>query len=322
MNNIYIIILLLVIIVIIFLLNKNDNFYSLTEDITAKNIKASGNITASGNIDISGNINAKNITAFNDIGTWDGQGGFVATNSYMDVHGGPQNIRTAIGFGTIDNTTWGGDWAPQDLTITAKNVNTTGGINSQGIITAKKFVSTDGTSDLPLSREAIQNIASVYNNNNLRATNINASNNLAVTNTIYTRDLNVDNNLATKGTIYAQSDLNVDNNLAIKGNTFAQSDLYVEKNLSTKGTTFTNYLNVTKNIDANGVINANGGFKTPLDMTEINAEGGKIGGGKVVIDNGFSGNKVSCPNGYYVSGISQTNIASEFVPICRKLPGY
>jgi hypothetical protein len=48
MNNIYIIILLLVIIIVIFLLNKNDNFYSLTEDITAKNITASGTITFPG----------------------------------------------------------------------------------------------------------------------------------------------------------------------------------------------------------------------------------------------------------------------------------
>jgi len=240
--------------------NKNEHIDTISDNLTAKNI------TSSGNIDISGNIRAKSITTINDIGTWDGKSGFVATNSYMDVHGGPKNIRTAIGFGTIDNTTWGGDWAPQDLTITAKNVNTTGGINSQGVITAKKFVSSDGSSALgPLSNEAIQNIGSVYNNNNFRATDITATGNLAGI-TTYTNDLNVNNNLATKGTIYTR-DLNVDNNLATKGTVYT-NDLNVANNLATKNTIYTTDLNVNNNLATKGTIFANDVQTNSLHLTD------------------------------------------------------
>jgi hypothetical protein len=281
MNNIYIIILLLVIIVVIFLLNKNDNFYSLTEDITAKNIKASGSI------DASGNMTATNMTTT--------QGVFVGNGLHV-----------------------------------------TGNVNTSGVVTAKKFVSADGTSDLPLSREAIQNIASIYNKDNLSATNINASGNMTATNMTTTQGVFAGNGLHVTGNVDATGNISIwDGKKGFKATLDDMSILGGPNNMQTRialgridntlygGTWEPQDLTITAknlkasgNITANGVINANGGFKTPLDMTTVD-------GGQVGLWAGNDGHSVRCPNGYYVAGFDQpTHSDKAFRSICRKLPGY
>jgi hypothetical protein len=173
MNNIYIIILLLVIIVIIFLLNKNDNFYSSTEDITAKNITASGTIKSSISSPEGGSISLLNPS----------KTGAGVTNDWTIY-----NMKSHPGYEPgLNFWRYNADKNHPGPSVTFNdngNVRMTNDLNIGGVVTAKKFVSADGTSDLPLSREAINNIASVYNSGNLTATNINASNNISATGSI------------------------------------------------------------------------------------------------------------------------------------------
>jgi hypothetical protein len=157
MNNIYIIILLLVIIIVIFLLNKNDNFYSLTEDITAKNITTSGDINTN-KINVNDSMNFK-------IGK-------------SVLQGSPNVGDISWGDGTGWRLNMGKAGAPTMQVYDSGTVQVNGELKSD-VITAKKFVLADGSSSSgSKSTEAIQNIASVYNTNNLSATNINATNNL------------------------------------------------------------------------------------------------------------------------------------------------
>ena len=158
--------LILAIIVIVFLWflqkNKNEHIDSNVDNITAKNITATGLITSNTGI------------VANNIGI--GKSALGGSPNWGDINWG-------------DGTGWklnmGHSGKPTMEIYDNGTVRVNGDIGATGIVTAKKFVSSDGsTSSGPLSNEAIQSIASVYNKDNLTATNINATGNLTAANII------------------------------------------------------------------------------------------------------------------------------------------
>jgi len=174
MNNKYIVFLILAVLVIVFLWNKNEHADTTTDNITAKNIKASGNIEGV-NIDASGYIQST-------ISSLEG-GTFYLKNPSKTGAGSTNNwaiLNTKAPTYTPGLTFWRYN-ADGKHPGPAVIFNDNGNVDVVGVVSAKKFIST-GDPNLPLSNEAIQNIGSVYNNNNLTATNITATNSITSSN--------------------------------------------------------------------------------------------------------------------------------------------
>jgi len=174
MNNKYILFILLIIIVIVFMWNKNEHADTITDNITAKNINANGIITASKSIDAGGHIKST-------ISSPEGGNIFLVnpskTGSGSTSDWGILNMKAphAQGLNFLRYNADGKNPGPSVIFNDNGNVNMSNDLAVGGIVTAKKFVSTDDSSSAPLSNEAIQNIASVYNKDNLTATNIKAT---------------------------------------------------------------------------------------------------------------------------------------------------
>ena len=269
MYNKYTVFLILAILVIVLLWNKNEHIDTTTDNLTAKNITASGSTTlnvpftvidASGvkHLEIGKKPDGyKYVQTVDDV--WMNGGRLIMNGGGLTMKGGPLNVNGPTlftkdvdhqgsvhfgGFGTdtylpasdgrnyirgptnIDGATlftkdvdhrgsvpfggFGTDTylpagdgrnyirGPTNMdgdTLFTKSATINGGLTVGGIVTAKKFVSTDGASGSPLSNEAIQTIASVYNKDNLTATNINATNSintptLSATNITASGDIN------------------------------------------------------------------------------------------------------------------------------------
>ena len=171
MNNKYIVFLILAVLVIAFLWNKNEHADTTTDNITAKNINANGIITASKSIDAGGHIKST-------ISSPEGGNIFLVnpskTGSGSTSDWGILNMKAphAQGLNFLRYNADGKNPGPSVIFNDNGNVNMSNDLAVGGIVTAKKFVSTGDSSSTPLSNEAIQNIASVYNKDNLTATNI------------------------------------------------------------------------------------------------------------------------------------------------------
>jgi len=182
----------------------------------------------------------------------------------------------------------------------------------------------------PLSNEAIQTIASVYNKDNLTATNINATGTLNVGNGANKFQLiqfmQDGNSVLSILPLKPDGTLNWDNNFILGGG--GNKNIWTNKNITT-----TEAINATGNISGGGLIaekdayikgvlavggqlNAAGGFKTPLDMNIAY-------GGSILLNDKGKGNKATCPNGYYMAGIEQDKDSPSWALYlqCRKLPG-
>jgi len=215
---------ILVIIFLYILQNKNEHADTTTDNITAKTINASGDVNTAGNINTSGEMSTFGVGG-KDKNKW-----VLYTPLGVD--------RTQMYFAPrkADNSDW--DWGGS--TSFEKN----GNVNFSGVLTAKKFVSADGSSSGPLSNEAIQSIASVYNKDNLTATNITATNNLDVVGNIGTKNnLNVAGNIDTKNNLTVAGDLYITgklrsptNNINLVSPTGRIFQLEVGDNPNTNGT--------------------------------------------------------------------------------------
>jgi len=286
--------------------NKNEHIDSNLDNITAKNI------TTSDSINVGTNLGKLKIgTGSISFGNGDGYGLSLGKAGSPTLTIWDNNWITAKG--TLDAQ----EISAHTLTATGPiggwDVNAKNNINAGGIVTAKKFVSTDGSSSGALSNEAIQNIASVYNKDNLTATNINA------TNGINTPTLSAKN-------ITTSDSINVGSNLGkLKLGTgsisFGNGDGYglsLGKESSPSMIVYDNkWTSVNGTLDVNGgPVNANGGFKTPLDMTRVNAKMMNL-----YSDTGYDDS--FCPDGYYMYGVSKASFGrgTTFDPACRKLPG-
>ncbi len=85
-------------------------------------------------------------------------------------------------------------------------------ITNKQTFTQNKKESLDSTTSIPvLSNEAIQSIASVYNNQNMQVTNLNATNNTNL------NTLNVKNNMNVSGTILSSGNILSNNNINASG---------------------------------------------------------------------------------------------------------
>ena len=287
MNNSYIIFILLVILIILFMRNKNEHADTTTDNLTAKNI------TTSDSINVGTNLGKLKLgTGSISYGNGDGYGLKLGKEGSPTLTVYDNNWITAKG--TLDAQ----EISAHTLTATGPiggwDVNAKNNINAGGIVTAKKFVSTDGSSGSPLSNEAIQNIASVYNKDNLTATNINATGGLNSTGTTHFTGYGTDSWLPyTDGHNYIRGPTHLDGPIV-------------------------------------SVINATAGFKTPIDLKEVESTcpGGHMGcknpdsPGRICLHASWNGSKVRCPDGYYVAGFDQrTETGLDFYPICRKLPG-
>jgi len=246
MNNNYTVFLILAVLIIVFLWvsqKKNNEYIDInTDNITAKNITASGNISTSANLDAIGNISTKNnlivagnINSSGSIST----AGNISTGGEGSTFGvGGKNqwmLYTPLGVGRTqmyfaprkaDNSDW--DWGGS--TSFEKN----GNVNFSGVLTAKKFVSADGSSSGPLSNEAIQSIASVYNKDNFTATNITATNNLSAVGNIGANgnldaigNISANGNISTNANLDAIGNIETKNNLKVKGNANVLANVYV-----------------------------------------------------------------------------------------------
>jgi len=186
----------------------------------------------------------------------------------------------------------------------------------------------------PLSNEAIQSIASVYNKDNLTATNINATGTLNVGNGAnkfqIIQFMQGDTSSLSILPLKPDGTLNWDNNILLRGG--KDNNIWTNKNITT-----TESINATGNILGGGLIaekdayikgvlsvggqlNAPGGFKTPVDMTVRNANGW------LALYNAADtrGRKTMCDDGYYVAGFIQDATSPQYAvyPQCRKLPGF
>ena len=192
------------------------------------NVNFSGGLTAKGNISTTGNINTSG-----EMSTF-GVGGKNKWVLYTPL--GVDRTQMYFAPRKADNSDW--DWGGS--TSFEKN----GNVNFSGVLTAKKFVSADGSSSGPLSNEAIQSIASVYNKDNLTATNITATNNLDVVGNIGTKNnLNVAGNIDTKNNLTVAGDLYITgklrsptNNINLVSPTGRIFQLEVGDNPNTNGT--------------------------------------------------------------------------------------
>jgi len=289
-NNLYNF-LIIAILIIAFLLtlqkNKNEHIDTIPDNLTVKNI------TTSDSINVGTNLGKLKLgTGSISYGNGDGYGLKLGKEGSPTLTVYDNNWITAKG--TIDAQ----EISAHTLTATGPiggwDVNAKNNINAGGIVTAKKFVSTDGSSGSPLSNEAIQSIASVYNKDNLTATNINATGGLNSTGTTHFTGYGTDSWFPfTDGHNY------------IRGPTHLDGP-------------------IVSNINVTGSIDAKGGFKTPIDLTEVNATGGKNpdSPGRVGLWADWKGSKVRCPDKYYVAGFDQRgDTGMDTYPICRKLPG-
>jgi hypothetical protein len=93
------------------------------------------------------------------------------------------------------------------------NVNMKNDLTVDGVINAKNIILKEGS--LPLSREAIQNIASIYNKDNLSVTNLTAANNLNVGGNMWTTNLSATKNIDAIDTISTGKKLIAGNELCI-----------------------------------------------------------------------------------------------------------
>jgi hypothetical protein len=172
--------------IIIFLLyNKSEGFATNTEAVNNTNINGTSiNVT-----DSSGNNYFKTFNlGYGPVTQFNGQ--IAATNiNANNINGTSINVTDSSGNNYFKTFNLGyGPVTQFNGQIAATNINANN-INASGDVTAKRFISTDGSS----SSEAIQNIASVYNNNNLKVTNISATGGLSAgsvnTGKLYSSDI-------------------------------------------------------------------------------------------------------------------------------------
>ncbi len=284
-SNQQILIIIIIGIIVIFLLyNKSEGFTNtpIPPLLTATNMEAKDTIK------VGTNIGALDIgKGYISYGNGDGYGLAIGKKDAPTLQIYDNNWITAKG--TIDAQ----EIAAHTLTATGPikgwDVNADNNINARGVVTAKKFIATDG-SDLPLSREAIQNIASIYNKNDLTATNINTTGEANFTGKAHFTGYGTDTWLP-----------------------FSDGR---------------NYIRGPTNIDGDTIFTK--GVKIPIDLTEVESScpGGHMScinpdsPGRIGLYPSWNGGKVRCPNGYYVAGFDQrTGTGLDFYPICRKLPG-
>jgi len=141
MNNILKEFLIIAILVIAFLyilqMKKNEHLDATENNITAKNITATGMIT---------------------------------------FPGAKQSVKQGDGLTVFNDPGFGGaNWIRGDRNYISGSANIGKDLTVDGTITANKIISKDGSSSGPLSNEAIQNIASVYNKDNFTVTNVYAT---------------------------------------------------------------------------------------------------------------------------------------------------
>lgn len=102
-------------------------------------------------------------------------------------------------------------------------------------------------------KEAIQNVASIYDKDQMTINNLTTTNKLESKNITKTNDLNVNNDLDVNKNTKIGGDLNVDKNTKIKGD-----------------------LNVNKNTNIKGKLNINNKPFLPVDMITKGNVGGKV----------------------------------------------
>ena len=205
----------------------------------------------------------------------------------------------------------------------------------------------------PLSNESIQNIASVYNKDNLTATNINATGNLQVKGNITNGSTTLSGTtLNDTGRFHISSGellyLLPKSGVIIGKEWGGTGNLQVQGNITNGSTTLSGtVLNDTGrfhissgellyllpksgviigkdwgangNLSVAGNLSVGGGLKIPLDMT-VHTPGAQVSLWK---DAKTKGNNVMCPDGYYMAGIVQhwEDPQAAFFVQCRKLPG-
>ena len=192
MNNKYIVFFILAVLIIAFLWNKNEHADTTTDNITAKNIKASGDI------DASGNVKAKYIGATEAVSAPSIYAGYQLITPQLHVKDkSGEYIKTfALNDGTNRFVSVGGTLISKGLCVGGTDTCVNEDLVKK-IIGVANGVRPTIISPEPISNEAIQNIASVYNNNNFTATNINASNNLTANN-LNTGDITSRSNVKAK----------------------------------------------------------------------------------------------------------------------------
>jgi len=252
MNNKYIVFLILAVLVIVFLWNKNEHADTTTDNITAKNI------TTSDSINVGTNLGKLKIgTGSISYGNGDGYGLKLGKEGSPTLTIWDNNWITAKG--TLDAQQISASTLTATGPIGGWDVNAKNNINAGGIVTAKKFVSTDGTSATPLSNEAIQSIASVYNKDNLTATNITATNDISAKGNFTATNITAANDIGARGNFTAT-------------NITATNDIGARGNLTAKGITATNI--VSTNVNANDITAKGNMYTTHLTATgRINAAG-------------------------------------------------
>jgi len=306
--NKHIFFLILAILVIAFLWNKNEYLDAADKD----------------------NLNVKNITA----------------TGIVTFPGAKQAVKQGDGLTVFNDPGFGGaNWIRGDRNYISGSANIGKDLTVDGTITANKIISKDGSSSGPLSNEAVQNIASVYNKDNLTVTNLNATG--MITFPGAKQAVQQGNGKTSFNDTYGANWIRGDRNV-ISGSANIAKDLTVEgvinaKNITATGmitfpgakqavkqgdglTTFndrdgSNWIRGDNNIisgsvQIGGSLNATGGFKTPLDMTRFDAK-------MMNVWNDTGDDNSFCPDGYYMYGVTKATEkrGSTFNPACRKLPG-
>ena len=323
MNNKYTVFLILAILVIAFLWNKNEHLDSNVDNVIAKGTITTGSAGNQFQLIQSlqdGKNNILSILPLKPDGTpnWD--------NNIVVGGGGNKNIWTnknITSTGTINatgNISGGGLISEKDAWIKGL-LAVNGNVNVGGTITANKIISKDGSSSGALSNEAIQSIASVYNKDNLTATNINATGTITNGSTTLSGTTLKDTGrfhiasgellyLLPKDGVIIGKEWGGNGNLQVQGiittpGNITGGGLISEKDAWIKGV-----------LAVGGQLNAAGGFKTPLDMTRVDAKMMNVWN-----DTGYDDS--FCPDGYYMYGVTKATHqkGATFNPACRKLPG-